>query len=140
MTKEEFVELIEEELDELDTAVCDEAERNHVVNGFMESYTQPSAAACSNMLRVVSDKDGNNEQETNLLITALQESNGFSQLYIVSLINMRTFETEERKVVESWDDVTKYAVKKWFNVHYQEDKEYEWYYKDGKYEEEIVND
>ena len=138
MTKEEFIELVEDELDELDTAVCDEAERNHIVNGFCESYTQPSAAACSNMLQVVSNNEG--ERGTNLLITALQESNGVCQVYIVSLVNMETFETEERKVVESWEDVTTFAVKKWFDIHYRADKEYEWHFKDGKYEEEVFND
>ena len=49
-------------------------------------------------------------------------------------------EVEERQIVETWDEVTEYALSKWFDVHYQKDKEYEWYYKDGEYWEAIIND
>ena len=140
MTKEEFIELLEEELDELSDATMNEWQRNHTVNGFYESYTQPSAAACSNLLHAVSDKEGEEDSGASLLITALQESKGIDELYIVSILNMATFETEGRKVIEGWGDVIEYAVEKWYNVHYQTDKKYEWYYKDGIYEEEIIND
>lgn len=139
MTREEFISFLEEELEEIDNALFDETERDKEVNGFYEAYTEPSAAAVSNTLQVVSNSDVK-EKGINLMITALQESNGYSQFYIVSLVNEETMETEERQIVETWDEVTQYAVNKWFDVHYQKNKDYEWYYKDGEYWESIIND
>ena len=86
MTREEFITLLEEELEEIDNALFDETERDKEVNGFYEAYTEPSAAAVSNTLQVVSNNDVK-EKGTNLMITAIQESNGYSQFYIVSLVN-----------------------------------------------------
>ena len=152
MTKEEFISLIEEELESLEDAVSDEIERDHQVNGFLEAYTQQSAAACSNILCSFLDTnddyaEGDDKESrkiewtgTSLMITHLQESMGFDMdTYIVSLVNRDTME-DEKVILSNTDDVIKYSIEKWFNVHYDKNKNYDWYYKDGEYSEDIIDD
>ena len=148
MTREEFITLLEEELGLLEDAVAEEEERDYQVESFYEAYSLPSAVACSNLLYAVSkhnddDSDDNRKMEwsgTNLLITHLRESRGFDfDSYIISLVNMETT-SDEKILLMSRDEVIKYAADKWFDVHYQKDKEYEWYYKDSEYWEAIIND
>ena len=161
MNKEEFVSLLEEELEVLEDAISnDESQRDYVVNGFYEYYVQPSCAACSNILFAVpedvGDDSGEDDEEyeehdrsrvldeaggINLMVTVLQEAKGFTQyLFILSLINRANGETIEREMVEGWKEVEDFAVEKWYNVYYDKTKKYDWYYKDGVYEEEVVND
>ena len=139
MTKEDFALLVEDELDSLQDFVMNEAQQDYEVNGFLESFSQRSAAACSNVFQAVPE-EGEDGMGVTLLITAVYESWGTcGTLYIVSVVDNEEIEAE-RKLCESWDDVIKFAVKKWYNIHYNADKEYEWRYKDGKYEEDVVED
>lgn len=148
MTRDEFISMLKNELEELENAAFEDEERDCEVEGFYEAYTQPSAAACSNILYAASDEfiDGSDEKRTfervgtNLMITVLHEENGFdSSTYIVSLVNMETLK-DEKRLFKDPKDVVEYAVEEWFNIYYNKERRYEWYYKDGEYSEVIIND
>ena len=74
------------------------------------------------------------------MITILHEANGYNMdTYIVSLVNTETME-DEKSLFKTQGEVIDYAVEKWFDIHYNKEKKYEWYYKDGEYNEDVIND
>lgn len=148
MNKEDFITLLENELEELDNALMDDSQRGYQVEGFYEAYTSPSVTACSNILYATTDEyiEGSDDRRkfdptgTNLMITLIGESHSLDgPVYIVSLVHMDSM-TENKILLSSQEEVINYAIVKWFNVFYDKDKHYEWYYKDGEYSEDIIND
>lgn len=141
MTRDEFKQLIEDELDEMIDFVYGDSQRDYAANQFYENYTKPSATAISNVFREIPE-GGDDEGEgmgMNLMITALWQSKGVEDiLYIVSVYSMDTLETK-REVFLGWTEVIEFAAKEWFDIYYQKDKEYGWYYKDGDYSEDVID-